>query len=183
MLIDLDIPQPTLADLIFWKQSCARFGIEYTSYPQHKEISKGMYWDCGAPLHKSPHYNREFKDWELGPREMMNFYYRHSKYLNRYYGRINRGPYRGPSTIEPYGMVDSIEQFTEMTPHLNDPKSPFDYTVLFRAIFRSEQPESGGFRYGKHGKYYGTHKLKSDYLYSDEIDHIITFNIISFEKS
>lgn len=75
-----------------------------------------------------------------------------------------------------YGTADNVEQILKEYPELLN--SDRKFFITFYDIYRKDQPDWGGFRYHKSGKYIGKQNPKSEYLYDDKhIDKIIKFHI------
>ena len=75
----------------------------------------------------------------------------------------------GSYEYSPYGVCDEIEQvLTRYDKFLNDPDKK--YCVSFTKISKSEQSESGGWRWHKWGEYIGTKTPQCEYLYDEGED-------------
>lgn len=75
------------------------------------------------------------------------------------------------------GVCDSPKQFLRVYgPTLSGPKRKF--FVGFVRLLRSEQPESGGWRWCKWGPYIGERKPQREYLHDEpEIDEVYTCHV------
>lgn len=80
--------------------------------------------------------------------------------------------------LSPYGVCDNIEQVKERYKKWFE-HPDFKFCVAFTKVLKSEQPESGGWRWGKWGEYIGEKTPRSDYLYDegDDIQEIYCFHI------
>lgn len=79
----------------------------------------------------------------------------------------------------PYGVCDNLEQVFDLYPELN--ASSREFVVTLHLLLKSEQPEEGGWRWHKWGKYIGLQNPQREYLHDEpEIDKVYTYHI--YEK-
>jgi hypothetical protein len=80
--------------------------------------------------------------------------------------------------VEFYGVADTYEQI------LNNPEykeqfidAPKKYVLLFGLIYKSDQPEHGGWRWHKWGHYIGEKTITTEYLYDEkDINSVVIFH-------
>lgn len=73
---------------------------------------------------------------------------------------------------------DSPEAFIEKYHWLLE-ADPRIFAVFFTWIRKSEEPESGGWRWHKWGEYLGVHEPTTEYLYDEpEIEAVVTVRIV-----
>ncbi|HMG12787.1 MAG TPA: hypothetical protein VK571_06415 [Gemmatimonadaceae bacterium] len=78
---------------------------------------------------------------------------------------------------ESYGVVDSVEQFTDrFWGALSD--DPHGYVVAFTRVRKSEQPTEGGWRWCKWGPYLGVGSPQCDYLHGEpHFNEVFCFHV------
>ena len=92
---------------------------------------------------------------------------------NEYFGFVSEDEYLGP-----YGVCDNAEQVKQKySKWLNDPELKF--CVSFTKITKSEEPESGGWRWHKWGSYIGDKNPQCEYIYDedDDIQEVYCYHI------
>jgi hypothetical protein len=84
--------------------------------------------------------------------------------------------------LDCYGVCDSPEQFLahEIGRWLD--ASDRRFVVSFTRVSKASQPDSGGWRWHKWGKYIGVHEPQCEYLYNegDEITDVYVYSV--YEK-
>lgn len=81
--------------------------------------------------------------------------------------------------VGPYGICDNPQQILTAYPELE--KAGRNFVITLTRIKRSEQPQSGGWRWRKWGVYIGTQNRQYEYLYNEpEVEEIFCFHI--YEK-
>lgn len=78
----------------------------------------------------------------------------------------------------PYGVCDTIQQIKDKyAKWFNDENLKFFVSVT--PVYKSEQPESGGWRWHKWGDYIGEKERKHEYLYDedDTIQEVLVYHI------
>lgn len=90
--------------------------------------------------------------------------------------------YQDFSDPEPYGVVDSPEQFLEMFGEVLS-KEKAEFMVCFTPIWK-EHEQGRNWRWHKWGTYYGTQHSTEEYLYDEpEIELIYIYSIWRKENS
>lgn len=85
------------------------------------------------------------------------------------------------SVMKNYGIADNEFQIKKRFKFLE--KSENKYIIIMEPVWRSQQPESGGFRYHKHGPYIGCQDLKSEYLYDDKnVEKVFLFHVYQIKE-
>lgn len=92
-------------------------------------------------------------------------------------------PAQGPSitydvAVPAYGTCDSPEQIIEMFGEALD-SSPRNFLINAYVVMKADEPERGGWRWHKHGSYYGSLDPHCEYLVeeADEITQACAFTI------
>lgn len=81
--------------------------------------------------------------------------------------------------LEAYGVCDNVEQIKELY-KLDDPEEKF--TISLTPIYRNHQPEEGGWRWSKWGKYIGEQKSNAEYIFEESnIEMIYVFHIYPWD--
>lgn len=81
------------------------------------------------------------------------------------------------------GIADDLEQVKkEYQSFINDPN--IKMCVTYFRVIKSEQPESGGWRWHKWGDYIGTKNPQHEYIYDedDSIQEVICFHVYEIEE-
>ena len=86
---------------------------------------------------------------------------------------------RGYEGVHMYGICDNA---TQVLKYYQENIEFFDnnrtYIITLTPIFKKNQPEIDGWRWGKWGEYIGVQNRKSEYLYDeDDIDMVYVFDI------
>jgi len=82
------------------------------------------------------------------------------------------------NTIESYGIADNVEQIKQY--YQDQINSDAKIVINLTEIRKDNQPENGGWRWEKWGKYIGTRESKADYIYDEpEIDSVYVFHVYS----
>lgn len=88
-------------------------------------------------------------------------------------------PYPDEISCGSYGVCDSMANLMERTPELVT--SEREFVVTMTRVRRTDQPESGGWRWHKWGEYIGTFDSQCEYLYDEVgIDEVFCYHV--FEK-
>jgi len=76
-----------------------------------------------------------------------------------------------------YGVCDNYQQVLEKYPFLNEDSNQYVLTVT--VVKKSDQSESGGWRWHKWGEYIGTKNPQHEYLYDedDSIQEVFCYHI------
>ncbi len=87
-----------------------------------------------------------------------------------------------PYIVKNYGVCDSAEQVFERYKFLDDDPNN-KYFIALNPVRKSEQPETGGWRWHKWGSYIGNQKLGDcEYLYDEpDIELIYTYSVYKFK--
>ena len=84
-------------------------------------------------------------------------------------------------TIEPYGVADNIEQIKEHYKELISSSNPIVISVS--EINKDYQPEEGGWRWHKWGKYIGTQNPQAEYIKDEpEIQSVYVFHVYAVQS-
>lgn len=79
-----------------------------------------------------------------------------------------------------YGVCDNYHQILVKYPVIeSDPRPFLIYMMLIR---REDQPERGGWRWHKWGKYIGTYEPKYEYLYDEDVDQVYVYRIVQLKN-
>lgn len=118
---------------------------------QPVRVSEGVYTNCGHNFENCLAFRQDWRE--------------------SYY---EGAPGEPPS----YGVADSVEQFMERFGEFIR-TSPHKYAVGFTEVRRTDQPESGGWRWHKWGEYVGKHEAQHEYLHDEQgIDSVVTFSVV-----
>ena len=80
------------------------------------------------------------------------------------------------TTVGPYGVCDSVEQLLAACPELEDRGREFVVTVT--PVCKDDEPDYGGWRWHKWGKYIGTQNPQCEYIRDEpSIDEVLCFHI------
>lgn len=83
--------------------------------------------------------------------------------------------------LNQYGVCDTPEQVFARYCIAEIPDRKF--CVAFATIVRSEQPESGGWRWHKWGPYIGNFEPKCEYIYDEKgIDQVLLYHIYEIDE-
>lgn len=82
-----------------------------------------------------------------------------------------------------YGVADNIEQVKER--YSNVISNPdVQVCIALMPIFKSHEPEDGGWRWHKWGEYIGTQNPQCEYLYDEpDIDVVLCFHVYVVEEN
>jgi hypothetical protein len=79
-----------------------------------------------------------------------------------------------------YGVCDNYEQVLNNYPELQNSDKKF--VVSLTPMTKSEEPESGGWRWHKWGEYIGEQHPTHEYLYDEpEIEEVFVYHIYELE--
>ena len=80
-----------------------------------------------------------------------------------------------------YGVCDNYKQILDkFKDELND--KDVNYCIIISTVKKSDEPEFGGWRWCKWGKYIGDKEPKCEYLYDEkDIDVVYCFHIYDIE--
>lgn len=79
-----------------------------------------------------------------------------------------------------YGVCDNYEQVLNQYPELQNSNKKF--VVSLTPMTKSEEPESGGWRWHKWGEYIGEQNPTHEYLYDEpEIEEVFVYHIYELE--
>lgn len=82
-------------------------------------------------------------------------------------------------SINSYGVCDNHDQILQKCPELQDENRKFVITLT--EVNKSDQPESGGWRWHKWGPYIGEQDPQCEYIYDEpEIESVLIYHI--YEK-
>ncbi len=82
------------------------------------------------------------------------------------------------NTVECYGIADNVEQIKEF--YKEQINSDANIVISLTEIRKDKQPESGGWRWEKWGKYIGTKESQAEYIADEpEIDSVYVFHVYS----
>ena len=95
--------------------------------------------------------------------------------------------YDSPIYWSNYGVADNASQVLDYYDELYKKHEEYmqdkDFVILMTPIFRKSEPESGGWRWHKWGRYIGKFEPKCEYIYDEEgIDFVYCFKIVEVEK-
>jgi len=80
--------------------------------------------------------------------------------------------------LSPYGVCDHYKQVIENEPLLSDEIYDREFVVFITPVKKSDQPESGGWRWHKWGPYIGDYEPQAEYLYDEpEIEQVYVYHI------
>lgn len=81
-----------------------------------------------------------------------------------------------------YGVADTVEQVKEHYAHVIA-NPDVQICIALMPVFKSNEPEHGGWRWHKWGEYIGTHKPQCEYLYNEpDIDMVLCFHVYVVEE-
>ena len=76
----------------------------------------------------------------------------------------------------PYGVCDDVDQLLSQYPELE--ADGREFAVTLTPVIKSEQPETGGWRWHKWGPYIGTQNSQCEYLYDEDgIERVYCYHI------
>lgn len=86
-----------------------------------------------------------------------------------------------------YGIADNASQvldyYEELCKKYGEYMENSDFIILMTPIFKEDEPENGGWRWHKWGRYIGKYEPKHEYIYDEEdIDFVYCFHIYEVEK-
>jgi len=80
--------------------------------------------------------------------------------------------------INCYGVCDNYKQVVEQEPMLQEDYKDKEFVVFVTPVRKSEQPETGGWRWHKWGPYIGNQKPQEEYLFNEpEIEEVFVYHI------
>jgi len=81
-----------------------------------------------------------------------------------------------------FGVADNPEQVLKhFKTVINNPD--VEVVISFTPIYKSEQPEDGGWRWHKWGTYIGDHEIQHEYLYDEEgIEKVLVYQVYPVKK-
>lgn len=80
------------------------------------------------------------------------------------------------NAIDSYGVADNVEQVKEHFKVLFD--TDLEFCISVCPVKRKEQPQRGGWRWDRYGKYIGTQKPQSECLYDEpKIKEVLMFRL------
>lgn len=89
--------------------------------------------------------------------------------------KISLEHFTDPNYVPDYGVVDTVDQFFELFGAKLE-AAPYKVVVSFSQQIKEAGDK--GFRWHKHGSYYGTKNIKCEYFGDEpEIDSVILFSI------
>lgn len=81
--------------------------------------------------------------------------------------------------LDDYGVCDNVEQVIDL---YKLDKIYGNFSIALTPIFKNEQPESGGWRWHKWGRYIGEHEATCEYLYDEaNIEQVYVYKIVYWE--
>lgn len=87
-----------------------------------------------------------------------------------------------------YGVCDNASQVLDYYDSLRQKYEDYmkdrKFVILLNPVFKEDEPEEGGWRWHKHGRYIGKYDSKCEYLYNEKgIDYVYCFSIVEVEES
>lgn len=87
------------------------------------------------------------------------------------------------SYLTSYGVADSVEQVKERYAKVIA-NPDVQVCIALMPIFKSHEPEQGGWRWHKWGEYIGTQNPQCEYLYNEpDIDVVLCFHVYLVEEN
>lgn len=82
-----------------------------------------------------------------------------------------------------YGVADNVQQILEYYADEVSDDNPDHYVISLRRIVKAEEPERGGWRWHKWGRYIGTKTPMHEYIHDegDEIEGVFCFHLLRLE--
>lgn len=158
------------------RKTCSKETVDWWEKAKIKDVLEEMapgiyeFFDCNDP------------EYLLDGQELKSF--EHANYerackLKPFFKDLN--PFEGTWVVNyPYGVCDNYQQILNRVKGINEYINDKDntYVIILYKVKKSEQPETGGWRWHKWGPYIGDHEITTEYLYDeDDIDFVYTFSI------